>query len=322
MEKKSAKKRKELTNELVEKDEFVKKFQVEIAKKVKEKITKEIIDDIKNDVSAIVKEEVREDLKKEFEKEMKIENKRILRGKRGKIFRRDIVIIILLLIIGYLIYYMYNHNYVSFNINSNMNNTSLTNDKKTVQVENDYSYLIDKTNVKLPFDNVNSLYLYMDTYSEETINDSIKLTMSYNNLLKDSFTSLEMKQSYIALFGTDSHFKNTSFDYECKHFKYDNETDTYSVVSNNCINISSKEILEKIIKISKKDEVITITTVVGVYDKNLKTLYNYKNAFDPIATNLNNNFNITDYQDKLSTYKYTFTYDSGEYHFTKITKLD
>lgn len=322
MEKKSAKKKNKLTNEIVEKDELVKEFQTEITKKVKEKITKEIIDDIKNDVSAIVKQEVSDDLKKEFAKEMKDENKRILRGKRGKIFRRDIVIIILLFIIGYLIYYMYNHNYVSFNINSNMNNTTLTNDKKTVQVENDYSYLIDKTNVKLPFDNVNSLYLYMDTYSEESINDSIKLTMSYNNLLKDSFTSSEMKQAYIILFGTDKHFKNTSFDYECKHFKYDSENDAYSVVSNDCLNISSKEILEKIIKISKKDEVITITTVVGVYDKNLKTLYNYKNVFDPIATNLNNNFDITEYQDKLSTYKYTFTHDDSEYHFTKITKLD
>lgn len=322
MEKKSAKKKKELTKELVEKDDIVKEFQTEITKKVKEKITKEIIDDIKNDVSVIVKQEVREDLKKEFEKEMKTETKRILRGKRGKIFRRDIVIIILLLIIAYLIYYMYNHNYVSFSINSNMNNTTLTNDKKTVQVKEDYSYLLDKTNVKLPFDNNNSLYLYMDTYDEKTINDSIKLTMSYNNLLKDNFTSQEMRQTYIDLFGTDKHFKNTSFDYECKHFKYNGETDTYSVTNNDCVNISSKEILEKIIKISKKDEVITVTTVVGVYDKNLKTLYHYKNVFDPIATNLNNNFDITDYQDKLSTYKYTFTYDSGEYYFTKITKLD
>ena len=322
MEKKSAKIKKKLTNEIVEKDEIVKEFQDEITKKVKEKITKEIIEDIKNDISVLVKDEVSGYLKKEFEKERKSDNKRILRGKRGKIFRRDIIIIILLLIIGYLIYYMYNHNYVSFTINSNMNNTSLTNDKKTVQVEEDYSYLIDKTNVKLPFDNVNSLYLYMDTYSEETINDSIKLTMSYNNLLKDSFTQQEIKQAYVDLFGTDKHFKNASFDYECKHFKYDSETDTYSVTNNDCVNISSKEILEKIIKISKKDEVITITTVVGIYDKNLKTLYNYKNVFDPIATNLNNNFDITDYQDKLSTYKYKFTYDNGKYYFTKITKLD
>lgn len=318
VEKKNAKKKKELA----EKDEFVKEFQVEMTKKVKEKITKEIIDDIKNDVSVIVKQEVREDLKKEFEKEMKNENRRILRGKRGKIFRRDILIIILLLIIGYLIYYMYNHNYVSFSINSNMNNNVLTNDKKTVQVQNDYSYLIDKTNVKLPFDNANSLYLYMDTYDEKTINDSIKLTMSYNSLLKDNFTSQEMRQAYIDLFGIDKYFKNTSFDYECKHFKYNSETDTYSVTNNDCVNISSKEILEKIMKISKKDDVITITTVVGVYDKNLKTLYNYKNVFDPIAANLNNNFDITEYQDKLSTYKYTFTCDKGEYHFTKITKLD
>ena len=51
MEKKSAKIKKKLTNEIFEKDEIVKEFQDEITKKVKEKITKEIIEDIKNDIS-------------------------------------------------------------------------------------------------------------------------------------------------------------------------------------------------------------------------------------------------------------------------------
>ena len=87
------------------------------------------------------------------------------------------------------------------------------------------------------------------------------------------------------------------------------------------MNISSKEIVEKIIKVSKKDDVVTLTTVMGVYDNDKNLLYNYKNTFDPIATNLNKNFDIKNYQDKLSTYKYTFKYDNQEYRFKKITKL-
>ena len=116
----------------VEKEEVMKEIKEDLTTKLKEQITKELIDDIKKDVSALVKEEVSNELKRDIEKEMKKENKRILRGKRGKIFRRDLVIFILLAIICYLIYYMYNHNYVSFIINSNINNSIVVMIKKVL----------------------------------------------------------------------------------------------------------------------------------------------------------------------------------------------
>ena len=34
------------------------------------------------------------------------------------------------------------------------------------------------------------------------------------------------------------------------------------------------------------------------------------------------NFDIKNYQEKLSTYKYTFTYEDKEYHFTKIKSVE
>ena len=303
----------------VEKEEVMKEIKEELTTKLKEQITKELIDDIKKDVSALVKEEVSNELKRDIEKEMKKENKRILRGKREKIFRRYLVILIILAIICYLIYYMYNHNYVSFIINSNINNSIVSNDKKSVSVDVDYSYLLDRVNVKLPFDNINSLYLYTDNYTESTINESIKHTIAYNEIKKEEFTDADIKEAYKNIFGTDKNYKGVSFDYECKHFSYSD--DKYTLTSDECMNISSKEIVEKIIKVSKKDDVVTLTTVMGVYDNDKNLLYNYKNTFDPIATNLNKNFDIKNYQDKLSTYKYTFKYDNQEYRFKKITKL-
>ena len=159
--KKKVKVNKEIKKIDINKEEVLKEIKSELTTKIKTQISKELIDDIKNDVSAILKEEVRNDLKKEIDKEIKINSKRNIRGKRGKIFRRDIIIIILLAIIGYLLYFMYNHNYVSFSMNTNMNNVSVSNDKRVVKNEEDYTYLLDYVNVKLPFDNSNSLYLYL-----------------------------------------------------------------------------------------------------------------------------------------------------------------
>lgn len=318
---KKAKVKKEIKKIDINKEEILKDIKSELTTKIKKEITKELIDDIKNDVSSIVKEEVRNDLKREIDKEVKLNSKRTMRGKRGKIFRRDIIIIVLLAIIVFLLYFMYNHNYVSFSMNSNMNNVSLTNDKKIVKNEDDYSYLLDYINVKLPFDNTNSLYLYLKNYNESNINDSIKLTMAYNYINKDEFSVDDIKYAYVKLFNTDKNFKNASFDYECKKFKYDDINNTYTLVNNECINTSSKEILERIINTSKKNNKVVITTVVGVYDISNNSLYNYKNAYDPVAVNLNSNFNIKDYQNKLSTYKYTFIKNSDGYYFDSINKL-
>ena len=316
---KSTKAKKIVKNIDIKKEEVMKEIKEDLTGKLKEQITKELIDDIKKDVSTLVKEEVSYELKRDIEKEMKKENKRILRGKRGKIFRRDLIIIILLAIIAYLVYYMYNHNYVSFSIDSNMNNSVVYNDKKSVSVDVDYSYLLDLVNVKLPFDNINSLYLYTDNYTESKINDSIKLTIAYNQIKKDDFTSEELKEAYKKVFGTDENYKGVSFDYECKHFNYiDNK---YTLTSDECLNISNKEIVEKIIKVAKKDDVVTLTTVMGIFDNDKNLLYNYKNTFDPVATNLSKNFDIENYQDKLSTYQYKFIYENKEYRFKKITKL-
>lgn len=316
---KSTKAKKVVKNIDIKKEDVMKEIKEELTEKLKGEITKELIDDIKKDVSTLVKEEVSYELKRDIEKEMKKENKRILRGKRGKIFRRDLIIIILLTIIAYLIYYMYNHNYVSININSNMNNTVVSNDKKNVSVDIDYTYLLDLLNVKLPFDNINSLYLYTSDYTESTINESIKHTIAYNQINKDEFTDADIKEAYKNIFGTDENYQATSFDYECKHFNYSDNK--YILTSNECVNISNKEIIEKVIKVSKKDDLITLTTVMGVFDSDKNLLYNYKNTFDPVATNLSKNFDIKNYQDKLSTYKYTFKYDNQEYRFIKINKI-
>ena len=316
--KKVNKVKKEVKKLDINKEEVILDLKNDLTNKIKNQITKEVIDDMKKDVSSLVREDIKKDIESQINNEIRKANKRVLRGRRGKIFRRDIVIIVLLIFIGYLFYFMYNHNYVNFSINSNMNNNIIINDKKNVSKKEDYSYLLDMVNIKLPFDNNSSLYLYAGNYNEKNINSSIKLTLAYNYILKDEFTKEEMKEAYIKLFGTDKNYQDVSFDYECKHFKYD---ETYKLISDECMNISSKEIVEKIINISNKKDKVVITTVVGVYDNSDKSLYNYKNIYDAVAVNLNSNFDISSYQKKLNTYEYTFINNNGEYYFDSIKKL-
>ena len=315
-----AKAKKEIKKIDIDKDKIMQEIKNDLTIKLKGQVTKELIDDIKKDVSVLVKEDVKNELTKELNREMKKENRRVLRGKRGKIFRRDIIIIILLAIIGYLVYYMYNHNYVSFNISSNMNNNVINNDKKIVSNKEDYSDLLNLVNVKLPIDNINSLYLYNNNYKEKDINDSIKLTMAFNSINKDEFTKEELIGAYINIFGSSDNYKDTSFDYECKHFKYDSTTDSYVLTSNECNIESSKEIVENIINTEKNSDKITITTIVGIYDNMDKSLYNYKNIYEPVASNVGSNFDIKKYQNKLNSYKYTFKVKNDKYYFYSIEK--
>ena len=88
------------------------------------------------------------------------------------------------------------------------------------------------------------------------------------------------------------------------HKKYQHDNETFD---------------EWIDRISNKNDKVVITTVMGIYDTSNKSLYNYKNVYTPIAVDLNNNFNIQDYQNKLDTYKYTFIKDNEEYHFDSIS---
>ncbi len=320
--------KKELSAADIEKEEIIQNINKELTAKVKEKITKEVIDDIKNDISTLVKEDVKEDLKKDIEKEIKDDNKRIIRKKRGKVLRRDIIIIVLTGIIVFLIYYMYKQGNFSITINDNSNNKN-NNIDKTYQNqiiptnnEEDYTYLLKNIKVNLPVDNINAFYLYTDIYDEVSIDSAIKLNIIYKNINKNEFSDSEAKEAYKKMFGTIDNYKATDFDYDCKHFKYDSKNSIYKLVNDSCIKLSNKEIKEEIIKVTKEDDFIYLETIMGVLDKKNNSLYNFQNLYTPIATNLVKDFTLEDYSKYLSKFKYTFKYVDGMYRFTKIVKLN
>lgn len=315
------KKIKEESNINLEKEQIINELKSEITNKVKEDVTKEVIDEIKEDVKVLVYNDVKEDLTTDLEKEIKKENKKILRSKNHKILRRDFFILILLAIVGLLIYYMYEKNYFSVVINPDTTVTNTVDTKKN-EIEEDYSYLIDNVKVNLPLDNLNAFYLYTGLYDEVSINSAIKLNIAYSKIKKDEFSEEEMKIAYQEIFGTLKNYQAQDFDYECKHFIYETKEQKYILESNNCFTLSTKEIKEKVTKITQDEDNIIINTVMGVYDSSNNSLYDYQNLYTPIATNMTKNFNLEEYSAYLSSYQYTFKYVDGDYRFNKIVKID
>lgn len=304
-----------------DKEEIIAALNKEITNKVKDKITKDIIDDIKDDIKVLVKDEVKNDLVREIERDIKKENKRLIRRKNRKIFSKNIIILVLIAVIAGLVYYMYNQGDFNITIN-NLKDTKKVDSSVSSSIENesnetDYSYLLDIPKVNLYLDNVNSLYIYSDNLDEKSIPDSIKLNMAYKYILKDEFTTEEMKNAYKKVFGTDTNYKNTSFDYECKHFEVKDHK--YYLANNKCTKIQNKEIIEKIMDIKQDNNKIIINTVMGLYDKNNNSLYDYKNIYKAVSTNVPSNYDILDYKSHLSSFEYVFTFDSSNYYFTSIT---
>ena len=108
-------------------------------KEQKEEITKELNSKIENQIEFNIT------------KRLKDEEKRIMRGKTGKIIRRDIIIIILLAIVGYFVYCLYDVDY--FNIRTKIvetpkepsndkQNDEDNNNEPVVDIKPDSSYYI------------------------------------------------------------------------------------------------------------------------------------------------------------------------------------
>ena len=109
-------------------------------KEQKEEITKELNSKIENQIEFNIT------------KRLKDEEKRIMRGKTGKIIRRDIIIIILLAIVGYFGYCLYDVDY--FNIRTKIvetpkepsndkQNDEDNNNEPVVDIKPDSSYYIE-----------------------------------------------------------------------------------------------------------------------------------------------------------------------------------
>jgi len=325
---------------------MARKVEKEIVSEVKEKVIADLNKEIKKSIIDQVlefkeelKSEISSDIEKEVENVMKREEKRILRGKKFLVLKKNIIIIILFIIVCYFAYCLYDAKYFDF-MKSDCEDTNSCvvnneNAKEEVEIVKDkdwyienYGYLLDNANVTLNEDQASSYYLYSKNFKVSDIKTSYLLNMAYKKLdkklIKSNSVNIivkaeDLKNSYQELFGITENYSATSFTYDCLNFIYDEEKEKYIAENNECAS-STKEILEEITDMYEENDKLYIETVATIYDKNEDSYYTFDNLFEPIIENVNEN-DINENVKKLNQYQYIYKKNVDKYYLDSITKL-
>lgn len=295
----------------------------------------------KENITSEISTKVDEQIELQVSKRMKEEERRIVRGKTGKIIRRDLFIIILIAVIGYFGYCLYKVDYFNIRIkpaeptpnikdsepskeepkkdNEEPSEPIIKDEHDTEYYLKNYGYLLDNINI-----NDESIFkLYQGKINLENIPNELVLKIAYKNLSKETintdnnmitFNSEALLNSATKVFGSNIYLKHELFNYNSTKFMYYN--DTY---------IGLKEPENKIGFISKVSEAkeennkLTFKVVVAKLTEENQLI----NNLNELVIENYQNENILDYQDKLSTFEVTFTYniESNNYSFTSIEEV-
>lgn len=318
------------------------KLKEDILNEVKQKVTNEVNKEIKKSIIDNV-QEYKEELKNEIHNEInnevmnavKREEKRILRSKNFSLFKKNIVILILLGLVCYFGYCLYDIKYFAFMkndceqvdyiVDNNIDIEEVIKDKDWY-VEN-YAYLLDEIKVNINNDLVSSYYLYSKNLNIDEIKTSYLLNMSYKKLdSKDIKTtsknvtikSEDLKNAYQELFGNVDNFENKDFTYECLNFVYNDEKDNYVAENNKCSE-SNKEILEVITDMYEENKQLYIETIATIYDESEGSFYTFDDLYEPVVTDVTESDLET--TDNLNKYQYIFNKVEDSYYLDSITKL-
>ncbi|MBR2708557.1 MAG: hypothetical protein IKE90_03910 [Bacilli bacterium] len=298
-------------------------------KKVKEVKTvdlesKEIdidLSEIKNDLTDYMKSKIDTEVEKAVDKS----TKKLIRYKNSIILKKNITIIILIIICAFLSYNLYKISNININVSTTKKSTQKLEQKKTVKTEEkeetkekelenkkkEYKHLIDDIYI-------NDDSTYIKDFYEGNLTDEIKLYLAMNNINEDKVVSEDdsiyieeddIKESYDNFFNTD--FTPKSFEYNNLKFHYLSSKSMF--ISNGKFEKVKNNILKEIIDINEDKELI-ITTVEGILkdDKlynivNQKEIKNYKND------------SLEKYKDDLTIIHYYFEKDEDDYKLVKIT---
>ncbi len=329
-----------------EENDIKKTLQKEIKEKVLHDVNKEIQSFIEDNLSQY-KNEFKEDINLEIENEvlnvMKREEKRLIRSKNFSLFKKDIVIIGLFVLVCYFGYCLYDVKYFSFmksdcekngtcaEIVENNNQDSVEEEKiikdKEWYIEN-LGYLLKNANVYLNADQANAYYLYMDDHKISEIKSSYLLNLAYKhipeksikvNSLNVTVNAEDMRNAYQELFGTLDNYKDANFSYDCLNFVYNQDKDKYIAENNKCAT-ANKEILENITDMYAEGNELYILTTATIYDKNENSFYSFDNLYDPILMNVTNE-DFDENAKKLNKYQYVYKKVDESYYLDSITKL-
>lgn len=271
------------------------------------------VDSLKDELKDFITLEIR----KEFNTEVEKTNKRLIKEKNKRLIFKNIIILFLIVLIGFLLYLMYNDGYFKrlFNKNSEIIDTSniskdkenkndvpdekeLEKEKKKTQEElkREYSYLLDDIYI-----NENSIYLedyYNGELSNELKNYLALNLIDFRSLIKEEDYNIidddTLKIKYNKLFNDE--YISTNFNYNGNEIRYINRIGSY--ISDKILENSNSNIVKEITNINKDENEVIIETIEYLSKDN--KIYNILTK-EEIEGNISDNF------DKLTNVKYTFS---------------
>jgi len=189
---------KKLDNDLEKNKEEIKK---EIISDVKEELNKEkkhlkdeIIKEIRFEATTVVKDDIKEqliiDVNNEIKENIRKQQKIVIRSKNFKLFKKNVLILLLIGLIVYFGYCLWDIRYFSFMKdksvdNENKENVEINEEKEEEIIKDkewyitNYGYLLDSMKLDLSYDNANIYYLYTGNFDQTNIKDTIKLNLAY-----------------------------------------------------------------------------------------------------------------------------------------------
>lgn len=273
----------------------------------------------KQDELKDVKEELKEYMKEEIDKEVsnaiKGAEKKLIRHKNLVIIRKNIVIIVLLLLIGFGLYYLYKDNYFDKFIKPEKTvNVNVIESKNEIESESiESKEEIDKEEYVRyinPF-KISEISEYVKYFYAGDLSDEVKLYFALSNLDSDKII-MEDDLNYIDEEDLKEVYEDLFMDdFVPKSFKY-GETSIKYLENKNMFIVKGKlnkdtNIKKEIIDVKINEETINVTTIEGIVYK--KKLFN---IVDKTEIKKFSNDSLVKYKDKLNVMEYEFDKESGK----------
>ena len=295
-------------------------------KKVEEKeeikdIEKEGLDltAIKSELTDYMKDRIDREVSNAVEKA----SKKLVRHKNAIIIRRDILIVILIMICLFLGYNLYKNSDINIDITRGKKEESQEIDSSSEPVKEEekptmqsltekYGYLI--SNLQIDEDSS-----YLKSFYTGDLTNELKLYFSLNNLDESKVTSeddtvyidqKDLKEDYNNMF--DGEFTPKSFKYDELNFRYLSSKELF--IADGDFEKDESDIVKEIINIEEQNDGVLITTVEGLIDDG--------KLFNPVSGQQVKKYNSKDKLEKhkgsLTSMIYSFSKYDDNYKLVKI----
>lgn len=282
------------------------------------------LSEIKDDLTDYMKNKI------DFEVDKAVERstKKLVRYKNSIILKKNITIIILIIICAFLSYNLYKISNINIDVSLNKKSTKNVEVEKQVKNEEkekkeeskenelekkkkEYKHLIDDIYI-----NENSEY--KKDFYDGNITDEIKLYLAMNNINEEKVISeddsiyieeKDIKESYDNFFS--SNFTPKSFEYNNLKLHYLSSKSMF--ISNGKFEKEKSNIIKEIIDIDEGENLV-ITTVEGIIKDN--KLYNIVSEKEVREYKKDS---LEEYKDELTTLQYHFEKEDDNYKLVKIS---